>query len=976
MFYADNNLFGQCKPILIGKHSLCNPPSNNRFDYTITNFNSLFIYSASVLLSTSGTTTTTSISITTPTFTAFIYSPTITNARIIVTASNGTCVDADTIFVQTCCTPGDPSNNVLTDITVSQIPNIVQVGSSYFYNPNLYPLQSSTIVINGLLDINATLEISNCLLLVDQGGEIKVRTGNALAMDNVDATAGCGIMWKGINCENGTSIKVRNSSTISDAQYAIKFTGTVEGDFDNPTNVRTQLFRNFISIYAPDNIAGNNFNFLPVSAGSGGLSIDGAGNLLPPFYGQLPLPQQRGFAGIYLKDVASFTNIFSGANAIRLQVSNLNIGIASIRGSMTLDNNVSIFNIAPLFNLGAQAYNFASAYNGSAVYCEGTTSTPQTVTFGNSANTGLLINSINNCRYGVNAFRNVNVNCVNNNIDNVTNLGGVRVDNFNIGGRTINIVNNRFQQRFFCAVFLRRLNSANLVINGNTFNTGAYYPVNTNPSLGDLGNVAIRIAAVSPTALTGSISGNVFTSARIGIYASNIRGRSSDPIDLFKINNNVMNMDRGLGNYFDLVNPTLAFRHLGIWLENSRNLDVVENNIVRANSLNGAPNGFEEYLIGIRVQNMMGASVLLRNNTITRCGTGIKFSGFCFGTSVYCNTITSDPLVTFPRGLFFDNAGLSNQGANCNPFANTYTAFSSSGIAYKVSGVLSTRMQWFGPGSITPFSVTPVIPNFFNIVATNCTPFPSICGEVSNEGLFAMYDRVHQIVYDEITYEENPEESRYLDLVFAYNAILNDSVLQTMDPVYLQFVDFHAYDNIGQYVDANALRNNDQVVDALNRLNELINLNVIDQNRVTTERIALTLELENRELSDSERTVLTPIAESNYLIGGDGVINARALLDKEIPMGIGTEEVSYLRRKNPKLNNGTPKYTINEILKWSDIEKEKVDVKVYDIMGKLIFENKLTEWLDKKSNFNIGIVNVSYYLNNQFIGAVKESLIK
>ena len=118
------------------------------------------------------------------------------------------------------------------------------------------------------------------------------------------------------------------------------------------------------------------------------------------------------------------------------------------------------------------------------------------------------------------------------------------------------------------------------------------------------------------------------------------------------------------------------------------------------------------------------------------------------------------------------------------------------------------------------------------------------------------------------------------------------------------------------------------------------------------------------------------ITESNYLIGGDGVINARALLNKEIPMGIGTEEVSYLRRKNPKLNNGTPKYTINEILKWSDIEKEKVDVKVYDIMGKLIFENKLTEWLDKKSNFNIGIVNVSYYLNNQFIGAVKESLIK
>ena len=113
------------------------------------------------------------------------------------------------------------------------------------------------------------------------------------------------------------------------------------------------------------------------------------------------------------------------------------------------------------------------------------------------------------------------------------------------------------------------------------------------------------------------------------------------------------------------------------------------------------------------------------------------------------------------------------------------------------------------------------------------------------------------------------------------------------------------------------------------------------------------------------------IAESNCLLGGDGVINARAMLDKEVH-----EEVSYLRRKNPKVNNGAPKYNVNEILKWNDLEKEKVDVKVYDVMGKLVFENKLTEWLDKKSNLNLGIVNVSYYFNNQFVGAAKESLIK
>jgi hypothetical protein len=963
MFYADSNLFAQCKPILAGKHSLCSPPSNNRFDYTITNFSSSFTYSASVFLSTGALTTS---PVTSATFTAFTYSPSITNARIIVTASNGTCVDADTIYVQACCE--EFLIPELTDIPSTQIPGLV--GNTY--NPSVFPFPSATVVIHGQLEVTSgALEFVNTTILMDQGASILVRGGAQLYLNNSTIRHGrCNFMWEGINLENNAVLKTNGNTNINDAQYAVNILGNVGFHFSAFSGSTTSFQGNFISIYAGDNIGGNN-NLYGTASSAGGIVINGAPPLLAYYYGQSPLPAGSSFAGIYLKDVANFNSRFS-VSPMPITINNINIGIGSIRGSMTLDENVTINNVSPALNGSAQAYAFSSAYNGSAIYCEGTNTTPQSISFGRTNSSG--INRINNCRYGVNAFRNVNVNCVNSDIDNVTNLGGVRVDNFNIGGRTINIVNNRFQQRFFCAVYLRRLNSANLVINGNTFNTGAYYQVNTNPSLGDLGNVAIRIAAVSPTTLTGSISNNVFTSSRIGIYASNIRGRSSDPNDLFKIKDNVMNMDRLLANYNVPGNPNSVWRHLGIWLENSRNLDVVENNIVRTNSLNGAPTGFEEYLIGIKVQNMMGASVLLRNNTITRCGTGIKFSGFCFGTSVYCNTITSDPLVTFPRGLFFDNAGLSNQGANCNPFGNTYAAFSSSGIAYKVSGVLSTRMEWFGPGSITPFSVGPT--PFFIVVPTSCTPYPSICGEISNVALFAMYDRVHQIVYDEITYEENPEESRYLDLVFAYNAILNDSVLQTMDPVYLQFIDFHANDNIGQYVDANALRNNDQVVDALNRLNELINLNVIDQNRVTTERIALTLELENRELSDSERTVLTPIAESNYLIGGDGVINARALLDKEIPMGIGTEEVSYLRRKNPKVNNGTPQYTISEILKWSELEKEKVDVKVYNVIGKLVFENKLTEWLDKKSNLSIGIVNVSYYFNNQFVGVAKESLIK
>jgi hypothetical protein len=769
-------------------------------------------------------------------------------------------------------------------------------------------------------------------------------------------------MWEGINLENNAVLKTNGNTNINDAQYAVNILGNVGFHFSAFSGSTTSFQGNFISIYAGDNIGGNN-NLYGTASSAGGIVINGAPPLLAFYYGQSPLPAGSSFAGIYLKDVANFNSDFSGS-PMPITINNINIGIGAIRSSMTLDRFVTINNVSPAVNGSAQAYGFSSAYNGSAIYCEGTNTTTQSISFGKTNSTS--INTINNCTYGLNASRNVNVNCINNIITNITSLGGVRVQNCT--NNDIKIAYNNFGPRFFNAIYCRDIFGSNLVIEHNNFNTGAYYNVNPNPNQ-DLGNVAIRIfnRSYNSRPVTGYIRNNDFNSARIGIYASNINGRSADDNSLFQIDHNEMNMDRGLGAYKDIFQRT--YFHLGIWLENSNNIDVVENNIVRANSLNGAPNGFEEFLTGIRVQRMAGATVLLRNNLITRCGTGIKFSGDCYGTSVYCNTITSDPSVTFPRGLFFDNAGLSNQGANCNPFGNTYLAFSNSLNAFKVSGVLTASMQWFGPGSITPFSVGQI--GFFNVVPTSCTPFPSICGEIDNTVMDQIYNRVHQIVYDEITYEENPEESRYLDLLFAYNTILNDSVLQTIDPVYMQFIDLHANDNIGQYVDATALRNNDQIIEALNKLNGLINLNVIDQNRVATERIALTLELENRELSDSERTVLTPIAESNYLLGGDGVINARAMLDREVH-----EEVSYLRRKNPKVNNGTPKYTISEILKWSDLEKEKVDVKVYDVLGKLVFENKLTEWLNKKSNFSIGISNVSYYFNNQFVGAAEESLIK
>ena len=176
-------------------------------------------------------------------------------------------------------------------------------------------------------------------------------------------------------------------------------------------------------------------------------------------------------------------------------------------------------------------------------------------------------------------------------------------------------------------------------------------------------------------------------------------------------------------------------------------------------------------------------------------------------------------------------------------------------------------------------------------------------------------------------------------------------------------------DNIGNYVASEALRNNDQISEAILRLNSLVNLNTIEENLVTTERIALLCEMEFRCPNDTETTILNAIADQNVFLGGDGVINARAMLDKEI-----YEEPYVFRKRNNNLPGPLSQVSATQIENKYDIEK--VSVLAIDQAGRILCNGPYTGWKRFKNKTKATFVTVNYYNLGQLIGTEKQILIK
>ena len=220
-------------------------------------------------------------------------------------------------------------------------------------------------------------------------------------------------------------------------------------------------------------------------------------------------------------------------------------------------------------------------------------------------------------------------------------------------------------------------------------------------------------------------------------------------------------------------------------------------------------------------------------------------------------------------------------------------------------------------------------------------------------------------------YDDNIEENHYLDKVYAYTIIANDSNLQALDPNYVDFINLHRQDNIGNYVDAIALSNEATAVDALNRLNSMISANTIEENNLIVDRIALARLTENRNLTESEIQVLQNLAIQDEFIGGDGIIKSRALLDIEY---YGNDNSLRIGSQNTTKNEID--LNLSQINYLSDTEKAKINVDVFRASGQLIYQNNLLNWDTDKLKFPSEMVLIKYFTKTSYIGSNKIILTK
>jgi len=121
-------------------------------------------------------------------------------------------------------------------------------------------------------------------------------------------------------------------------------------------------------------------------------------------------------------------------------------------------------------------------------------------------------------------------------------------------------------------------------------------------------------------------------------------------------------------------------------------------------------------------------------------------------------------------------------------------------------------------------------------------------------------------------------------------------------------------------------------------------------------------------LNNTEIIILNAIADQNVFVGGDGVINARTMLEKEI-----YTEPSFIRKRNSLITSHT---TLTEAYIEFNYDIGKINVLAYDPIGKEIFNGCYNSWKIFKRNKNFNFVTLRYYFDNNYLGSQKQILFK
>jgi len=442
------------------------------------------------------------------------------------------------------------------------------------------PVTFAYVCINGDLIVDNDYIFENCIIKMKPGSKIIVTTGGSLTIKNTKLFC-CEKMWQGIQTQYFSSVDVNGNSTIEDAECALKLS-TWSG-----LNISNSLLnRNFIGI-------GVNF---PLSSnlylGGAFLSVDGVEfNCTKPlnagYIGQNPQPTSISAAGILFhtayqtdfvqNNVCTFKNLLNGIVSIGgyIGVQNCKFDNMVRFGASALNNSFPILPNIPNITGGNGIYstdgllvqkgfgkNGQASFNDCqnyAIFCSNTSAYINDNKITNLHYEGIRVENINTfwkySRIFNNSLSGTKSTCsamiVLNNVGSISANHTIKDNDI-----TINSNNNQLEQGFGIVIAGSLMNNINVLAEHNTINCDAARSAIEFTI--DLENSTNNIFEIFNNPIMTTVS------TLYGIY-NNTKNNSSNIISISS--NNLLG--------------SLAFAGKGIWIDNSKNVDICSNIIDR-----------------------------------------------------------------------------------------------------------------------------------------------------------------------------------------------------------------------------------------------------------------------------------------------------------------------------------------------------------------------------------------------------------
>lgn len=783
---------------------------------------------------------------------------------------------------------------------------------------------STTLCIQGTCNVDIDFTFTKCNIVMDDDAKIIVKSGKKLIIDQCWIHSCDGVnMWDQIKLEGGGfNLVVQNGSVIEDGDTAIAVASSA---IFNITNC--QFNKNYISINIMDS---------PSSVSSSYIS-----GCLFSCYSTYNLAATR--SNCLLEPWGGFRS----ENGIRVNnIEEVQIGDAG-GDPMTFDYiNEGIYSVWG----GIEVYNsmFSENYIGiSSVF--------------NTVNMGerdLIVGGINpkekcifqNCNGGVYASQNINSYIYNNEFDKVANP--IRVENPWSGTIKVKVeINFNKLIEFDRGIFCKICRDTRIEIKNNELNNLDNLTFASNQGISVINPSALKLHDVT-------IKDNIIRNCYNGIEVAR----------LGRVNNQSINEISG--NLFHITYNTPNGSYFGIIANNSEALQVSENEILRTNtSSNVYGDGFSGRDISLskyigNLVNNVPATVLPIS--------GLHFTGNSIGTGLYCNTN-----LYVQHGVYLGDgtwaATFSQQGTSSGGNQNEW--YDPNGGAFvRMTGIVNGYVKWFYNQGASYYPDNNIALVILHSVANGTSPCTNGFSLMDRSLIFDPF------IYKTMTYKDHKDENEYLNNLFVYKSLTDDTTLiytdKDEDSLYISFVDSLSKTSIDTVVRINNLMRNDQYEAANELNNSFVPTNQIESYLKTVNDIMLNNYLNETELSMEDSLSLTEISCKDGRIYGEVVYIARAILnsslnDSDDCSGRKFHPIEFLASTGNSNFNVYPNPSSGVInISANKAPQGDLSIMMTDIYGKQFRLNSNSQ-TDKVFSINTIEIPAGIYLFNILINEIK-----